>query len=126
MTESEATRMVIEFHRVFNIVINGDDTRELRSLRADLAYEESEEVYEALVNNSRLEHVAKELADVVYVAFGAAVSLGIDLDEALRRVHASNMSKRNPDGTVSYREDGKVLKPDTYRVPDLTGVVYSD
>ncbi len=70
-------------------------------------------------------HVAKELADLVYVTYGTAVSLGINLDEAVRRVHASNMSKRNPDGTVSYRPDGKVLKPPTYQPPDMAGVVRS-
>ena len=33
------------------------------------------------------------LADIAYVAYGAAVTYGIDFDAALREVHRSNMSK---------------------------------
>lgn len=40
------------------------------------------------------------------------------ISEALERVHASNMSKI-VDGEIRLREDGKVLKPDTYVAPDL-------
>ena len=43
--------------------------------------------------------------------------------EAVLRVHKSNMSKLQPDGTVKRREDGKILKPDTYVAPDLTDLV---
>jgi predicted HAD superfamily Cof-like phosphohydrolase len=44
------------------------------------------------------------------VAYGAAVTYGIDLDAALREVHRSNMSKLDDQGRPVYREDGKVLK----------------
>jgi hypothetical protein len=53
----------------------------------------------------------KELADLVYVLYGYALSRGYNLDEALYRVHANNcMRVTQPDGTVKRREDGKVLK----------------
>lgn len=115
--------MVREFHEAFGVAVDEPDTVSLRRLRADLINEEAMESVDALSRASNLEHVAKELADLVYVTYGTAVSLGIDLDEALRRVHASNMSKRSPDGTISYRGDGKVLKPPTYRPPDMSGTV---
>lgn len=126
--------MVTEFHKAFGVEVDADDTQELRSFRAQLIDEEQLELENALLCAEwesgaaitpiyPLEEVAKELADLVYVVYGTAVSLGIDLDEALRRVHASNMSKRNPDGTVTERADGKILKPDTYQAPDMTGVV---
>jgi NTP pyrophosphatase (non-canonical NTP hydrolase) len=40
----------------------------------------------------------KELADLVYVCYQYAENLGWDLDEALNRVHLSNMSKLGDDG----------------------------
>ena len=35
----------------------------------------------------------KELADLVYVCYQYAANMGWDLDEAMHRVHESNMSK---------------------------------
>lgn len=118
------TAFVTEFHRAFDLAIGAQDTPKLREFRADLVNEEYVELDEQLyLTGGPLESVAKELADLVYVAYGTAISLGIDLDEALRRVHASNMSKLGPDGKPKLREDGKILKPDTYVEPDMTGVV---
>tara|TARA_R100001443_G_scaffold31498_1_gene45554 strand:- start:437 stop:805 length:369 start_codon:yes stop_codon:yes gene_type:complete len=65
----------------------------------------------------------KELADLVYVSAQYAHNLGWDLDEALERVHASNMSKTLADGTVMRRVDGKVLKGPNYAPPDLTDLI---
>ena len=42
------------------------------------------------------QELLKELADLVYVTYGYAATYGWDLDEAFRRVHASNMSKLGP------------------------------
>jgi hypothetical protein len=46
-----------------------------------------------------------------------------DLEQALRRVHQSNMSKLGEDGKPIYREDGKVLKGPNYQPPDLSDLV---
>ena len=65
----------------------------------------------------------KELADLVYVCYQYAENLGWDLDEALQRVHNSNMSKLDSDGNPIYREEGKVLKGPNYQPPNLTDLV---
>ena len=52
----------------------------------------------------------KELADLVYVCYQYAENMNWFLDEALDRVHKSNMSKLGEDGRPIYRDDGKVLK----------------
>jgi len=67
--------------------------------------------------------VLKELADLVYVCYQYAENLGWDLDEALYRVHQSNMSKLGEDGKPIYREDGKVLKGPNYQPPNLSDLV---
>ncbi len=38
-------------------------------------------------------------------------------EEGFHRVLDSNLSKLHPDGSVKYREDGKVLKPETFKPP---------
>ena len=55
----------------------------------------------------------KELADLVYVCFQYAENNEWDLEEALDRVHKSNMSKLGLDGKPIRRKDGKVLKDQT-------------
>ena len=37
--------------------------------------------------------MAKELADLLYVVYGTAVSYGLDMDPVFREVHRSNLSK---------------------------------
>ena len=65
----------------------------------------------------------KELADLVYVCYQYAENMGWFLDEALDRVHASNMSKLGEDGRPIYRDDGKVLKGPNYKPPTLTDLI---
>lgn len=41
-------------------------------------------------------------------------------EEAMDRIHASNMSKLDGEGNPILREDGKILKSGLYQEPDLT------
>ena len=74
-------------------------------------------------NLSYPEAALKELADLVYVCFQYAENMGWDLDEALHRVHESNMSKLDKDGKPIRREDGKILKGPNYRPPNLIDLI---
>jgi predicted HAD superfamily Cof-like phosphohydrolase len=65
----------------------------------------------------------KELADLVYVCYQYAENLGWNLDEALDRVHQSNLSKLDDNGNPIFREDGKVLKSSNYQPPNLSDLV---
>jgi predicted HAD superfamily Cof-like phosphohydrolase len=68
------------------------------------------------------EALAKELADVLYVVYGTADLLEIPLEAVFTEVHRSNMSKVVA-GEVIRREDGKILKPDSYREADVHGAL---
>jgi len=59
----------------------------------------------------------------VYVAYGSAITYGIELDAVVREVHRANMSKLDQAGRPVLREDGKVLKSQQYRPPDVTAVL---
>ena len=104
--------MVDEFHRKFSILAQAtpsDLNEETKRLRIRLIEEEFDELKEAMVGGD-LAAVAKEMADLLYVVYGTAVSYGIDMDPVFREVHRSNMSK-----VGGYkREDGKWVKPATY------------
>lgn len=45
------------------------------------------------------------------------------LGEAVKLVHASNMSKLGEDGKPIRRDDGKILKGPNYKAPDLSALV---
>ena len=69
------------------------------------------------------EDCLKELADLVYVCYQYAANEGWDLDEALDRVHKSNMSKLDDNGQPILRADGKVLKGPNYKPPHLGDLI---
>ena len=99
-----------------------------RSYQKDLIVEEFKEFLEAdgFLFKHGANHQAealKELADLIYVCYQYAENMGWFLDEALNRVHESNMSKLGEDGKPIYREDGKVLKGPNYKPPDLSDLI---
>lgn len=116
---------VRSFHRAFGLDCRSvpvEVTPEVARHRQDLLHEEVAELAEAGAGG-RLDHVAHELADVVYVAYGTAAVYGIDLDAVIAEIHRANMSKLGPDGRATLRADGKVLKGDSYRMPDVAAVL---
>lgn len=70
--------------------------------------------------------LAMQLSHMDVMAHRAAQTEGtFDLDEVVTEVHAANMRKIWPDGTIHYREDGKVLKPPTWTPADIAGILYA-
>ncbi|MGW3419503.1 pyrophosphohydrolase domain-containing protein [Streptomyces phaeochromogenes] len=122
---SSPARLVHEFHLAFGLDTRTTPTEvspELAAHRGELLAEEAAEVAEVAVAGP-LDRLAHELADVVYVAYGTALVHGIDLDAVISEIHRANMTKLGPDGRVSRRADGKVLKGDHYRAPDVSDVL---
>jgi predicted HAD superfamily Cof-like phosphohydrolase len=115
-----------EFRKVYSI--GNSNSRATRTRQKDLIVEEFKEFLEAdgelwRNGNTPTADCLKELADLVYVCYQYAENMGWDLDEALHRVHESNMSKLDKDGKPIYREDGKVLKGPNYQPPNLENLV---
>ena len=104
--------------------LKSSQTKDKRSYQKNLIVEEFKEFLEAegllfRQNNTIHSEALKELADLVYVCYQYAENMGWFLDEALNRVHESNMSKLGEDGKPIFREDGKVLKGPNYKPPTL-------
>ena len=108
--------------------IKNSHGRPARSRQKDLIVEEFKEFLEAdgfLFRHGRnvQAECLKELADLVYVCYQYAENMNWFLDEALNRLHESNMSKLGEDGKPIYREDGNVLKGPGYKPPDLSDLI---
>lgn len=123
---SRAMQSVAEFHMSFMLPLETRPQRhvqpELAELRVELLREEFEEFRDAVEKND-LVSIADALGDIVYVAYGAALTYGVNLDAVLAEVHRANMSKLGSDGLPLLRDDGKVLKPETYVAPDVRRVL---
>ena len=112
-----------EFRTKYNL--KNSSSKTTRSYQKELVIEEFKEFLEAegfLFRHGKnyQTECLKELADLVYVCYQYAANMGWFLDEALDRVHKSNMSKLDKDGKPIYRDDGKVLKGPNYKPPDLS------
>jgi len=99
-----------------------------RTKQRNLIVEEFKEFLEAegllfRENPDFKESCLKELADLVYVCYQYAANMNWNLDEAMHRVHESNMSKLDESGNPIYREDGKVLKGPNYQPPNLEDLI---
>ena len=124
--QTRLSRQAKEFREAYQIV--SSLSRPARARQQSLIVEEFKEFLEAegmlyLSHSANKANCLKELADLVYVCYQYAANMGWNLDEAMHRVHESNMSKLGKDGKPIYREDGKVLKGPNYTPPNLEDLV---
>jgi predicted HAD superfamily Cof-like phosphohydrolase len=131
------TDQVRELHEAFGMEVNAPLTAQRLIRYAERLQEEMDEARDAwtllhvsLVSQhddatirSRSVELLKELMDVHYMASVISMVFGWDEEEAFRRVHQSNMAKLWEDGKPRFRGDGKILKPPTYRTPELEDLV---
>lgn len=127
----EQLRMLEEFHRVYGAHLEQAPTAHLDdatiALRVSLIQEELNEYREAAEAHD-LVAIADALSDLMYVVLGTYVAHGLQevAEPLFEEVHASNMSKLDDHGRPIYRADGKVLKSDRWRPPDLKRILDGD
>jgi predicted HAD superfamily Cof-like phosphohydrolase len=89
------------------------------NLYCNLIREEYDELHAAITENNRVEQL-DALTDILVVTIGAINSLGADGEGAWNEVMKTNFAKIDHEtGKVRKRDDGKVLKPDGWRPPNL-------
>lgn len=114
-------QLVTAFHERMGIPVATEPTMltaERGELRCRLIEEEAREFRDATEQGDWLEMV-DALVDLLYVTFGTAVEMGVDLTPFFDEVHAANMRKLPAAG------GGKSLKPVDWQEPDHARV-YKD
>ena len=125
----EHQKEAVTFRKLMGQTINhfGPSTLQMQQRLIAEEFEEfmesHHEANEHIQNKRAREACLKELADLVYVAYQYAATAGWDLDDALTRVHISNLSKLDDDLKPIKREDGKVIKGPNYQKPNLIDLV---
>jgi predicted HAD superfamily Cof-like phosphohydrolase len=117
----EQIEQVKDFRKRFEFPIGtpiGEEPTVDQSLCGKLLLEEAKETDEAIRRGDLVE-IADGVMDVLYVAFGTALTYGFHdkVKELFDAVHDSNMSKLGEDGKPVKREDGKTLKGPNYHKP---------
>ncbi|MGH2350376.1 MAG: hypothetical protein ACRDI2_07765 [Chloroflexota bacterium] len=118
MTKEQA--MVAAFHRAFanRVPETLDPAGFPGELRERLIQEEADE-FAAAVRDGDVPEMIDALCDLLYVTYGAAVDLGVDLEPFFEEVHRANMAK-----VGGYRRvDGKWMKPAGWNPPDITRIL---
>lgn len=92
-----------------------------RQMRHSILIEEVNELQAATTHIDALDAIT----DILYVLLGTAhaYGLGDKVEAAFNEVHRSNMTKVMPDGKVLRRDDGKIIKSDSYEPPNLEKVL---
>ena len=84
-----------------------------------LIEEEFHELADAVDANDKVEQL-DALVDILVVTMGAIRAAGWDGEAAWKEVMDTNFAKIDPEtGKVRKREDGKVLKPEGWKPPEL-------
>lgn len=86
-----------------------------------------EQVGVALTNPANAKELLDGDIDLIWVSVGAAQAAGSNVSGAYDAVNSANWAKKFPDGTFHRHEvTGKVLKPEGWQAPDLTGFVHKN
>ena len=113
-----------------------DDVQKTIDLRARLVHEEITELWQGMAKildglevgdreqtkSGRIETL-DAIADSIVVLIGTASVLDMNLDEAMKRVFESNLSKLGEDGQPFYNSIGKVMKGPNFKAPVLDDLV---
>jgi predicted HAD superfamily Cof-like phosphohydrolase len=114
-------QMVRDFHRKCHSVSRDKPELpppEMLLLRARLIVEEAGEFLKAATHQDMIEMI-DALCDILYVTFGAADVMGVDLQPFFEEIQRSNMTKSDID--VS----GKISKGVDYEPPNLLPILRS-
>lgn len=107
----------------FHTACDQEPGRENYAMYAKLIGEEAGELMSAIVLNDRVEQL-DALIDILVVTVGAIRSGGFDGEGAWKEVMRTNFAKINSEtGKVRKRDDGKILKPDDWKPPQLESFI---
>ena len=108
---------------LFQTACDQTPSMENYAMYLDLISEETGELKDAIIAGDQVEQL-DALVDILVVTIGAIRAAGWDGEAAWNEVMKTNFAKINADtGKVIKRADGKVLKPEGWKSPELAQFV---
>ena len=103
----------------FHTACDQEPSPENYAMYLSLIKEEYDELITAIFDDDKVEQL-DALVDILVVTMGAIRAGGMNGEGAWKEVMDTNFAKIDPNtGKVRKREDGKVLKPEGWKAPDL-------
>ena len=92
--------------------------------RIEMLREEVDELEDAVADIDIVEY-ADAIADIIYVALGAAVEAGIDIEPVIEEVIDSNNSKIDWERGLPWarHDNGKIAKTERYSPPNIRSII---
>lgn len=107
----------------FGLMCDQVPSEENYKMYLSLIDEEVGELVDAVAADDKVEQL-DALIDILVVTLGAIRAAGWDGEAAWKEVMDTNFAKVDPEtGKVRKREDGKVLKPEGWKAPELAQFV---
>ncbi len=113
--KSQTQLWVEEFHKKKGHLVNTYFNKNDALFRIRLISEEFSELVKAADLKNIIDFI-DTLGDLEYVVNGTAVTFGIPLEEVIREIHLSNMSK-------GENFEGKPVKGDNFHYPNFKTVI---
>jgi predicted HAD superfamily Cof-like phosphohydrolase len=131
MTDYDPIAMIEEWDDACDvqpaIELDAFERKKATQLKGELIREEfkelMDEILDAYNGNGDRANLAKELADMLYVVYGAARYFDIPIYDVFEAVHESNMTKVTETGKVERSKSGKILKGPNYVAPDVEALL---
>lgn len=129
ISDGTPAQKVLAFRQLYKLPVPSDFTplsHAEKILHRNLINEEAEEFSDA-VNNDDPTEMIDALLDLIYVAYGAMLNMGLSpaqIDRGFEEVHASNMTKTDSSGKPIFSDVGKVLKGPHYVPPAINEVLF--
>jgi predicted HAD superfamily Cof-like phosphohydrolase len=98
------------------------DTPKQAAMYKNLIEEEMQEFRDALAAGDDAE-TFDAILDILVVCIGYGLSRGWPMVDGWQEVMQSNLAKIDASGFVKRRDDGKILKPEGWKAPDLKRVL---
>jgi len=118
---------IAEFHRAVGAVTQPRPVPivgELLEMRKRIMNEEFNEEFIPALDEGDLVGIADGGIDSIVTIIGTMLACGIDPRPHWDEVQRTNMAKRDPDtGEVRRRDDGKILKPEGWKSPNLEAIL---
>jgi predicted HAD superfamily Cof-like phosphohydrolase len=114
-------RDVAKFHEKFGVRVGTTPSpisEKDAELRISLIDEEAEELCDAILHQD-LVKIADGVGDLIYVAIGAALEFGIDMQPVWAAIQTTNMLKQGG----AKRWDGKIMKPEGWQPPQIDQIL---
>jgi hypothetical protein len=99
-----------------------EDTLDQSCMYLNLIDEEVRELNDAVSQRNDVE-TFDAILDIIVVCIGYGLSRGWPMVKGWEEVMRSNLAKIGSNGFVQRREDGKIIKPDGWKAPDLRRVL---